>query len=162
MNREPRRPAQESPSRRLNRLLERSRIQIPWGCCVCSFTLQMNMKSRLLKSNRSTAHGSVRRCLLALLALLFNAAVAFAQGAGEPTGDVRNVHDPAVIEEAGRFYLFSTRAGIAVRCSEDLVRWRLCGDVFGHLPQWAVEDVQGLRGLWAAGIAYFDGRYTLY
>src|ERR1044071_8342641 len=122
----------------------------------------MNMKSRSLKSKQSSLHVSVRRRLLALSALLLNIAVAFAQGAAEPTGDVRNVHDPAVIEEAGRFYLFSTRAGISVRCSEDLVRWRLCGDVFGHLPQWAVEDVQGLRGLWAPDVSYFNGRYHLY
>jgi len=118
----------------------------------------MNMKSRFLKFKRSAVRGSVRRCLLAALALL-SAASAAAQG---PTGDVRNVHDPAVIEEAGRFYLFSTRAGVSVRCSEDLVRWRLCGDVFGHLPQWAVEDVPGLRGLWAPDVAYFNGKFHLY
>ncbi len=123
------------------------------------------MKSRFLKSNQSSSRVSVQHCLLALLTVLTNVAVAAGQGAtgaAGPTGDVRNVHDPAVIEESGRFYLFSTRAGISVRCSEDLVRWRLCGDVFGHLPQWAVEDVPGLRGLWAPDISYFNGRYHLY
>lgn len=106
------------------------------------------------------------RLFAALLFLLSNAAdAAHGQRASrttEPQGDIRHVHDPAVIEEAGRFYLFSTRAGLSVRCSEDLVRWRLCGDVFGHLPQWAVEEVPGLRGLWAPDIAYFNGRYHLY
>ena len=105
------------------------------------------------------------RLFAALLVLLSNAAVAVGQsasGAGGPAGDIRHVHDPTVIEEAGRFYLFSTRAGISVRCSEDLVRWRLCGDVFGHIPQWAVEEVPGLRGLWAPDISYFNGRYHLY
>jgi arabinan endo-1,5-alpha-L-arabinosidase len=77
-------------------------------------------------------------------------------------GDVRHVHDPSAIREGGTYYLFSTRAGIAVRCSEDLTRWRLCGDVFGHLPQWAVEEVPGLRGLWAPDVSYFNGRYHLY
>jgi arabinan endo-1,5-alpha-L-arabinosidase len=77
-------------------------------------------------------------------------------------GDIRHVHDPTIIREAGGYYLFSTRAGISVRCSDDLIRWRLCGDVFGHLPQWAVEDVPGLRGLWAPDISYFNGRYHLY
>jgi arabinan endo-1,5-alpha-L-arabinosidase len=125
----------------------------------------MNMKSRFLKSKQSGAHVSVRHCLLALLTLLSGVAVAAGQGAAgaaELTGDIRNVHDPAVIEEAGRFYLFSTRAGISVRCSEDLVRWRLCGDVFRDLPQWAVEEVPGLRGLWAPDISYFGGTYHLY
>jgi arabinan endo-1,5-alpha-L-arabinosidase len=110
---------------------------------------------------------SARRTHLfvALLALLSNVVVASGQGAlgaPEPTGDIRNVHDPTVIEEAGRFYLFSTRAGLSVRCSDDLVRWRLCGDVFGHLPKWAVDEVPGLRGLWAPDISYFNGRYHLY
>lgn len=77
-------------------------------------------------------------------------------------GDVRNVHDPSIIREGETFYLFSTRAGISVHCSEDLIRWRLCGDVFGHLPLWAVQDVPGLRGLWAPDISYFNGRYHLY
>lgn len=98
-------------------------------------------------------------------ALVLNVAVVSGQNMTrktEPTGDIRNVHDPTVIEEAGRFYLFSTRAGLSVRCSEDLVRWRLCGDVFGHLPQWAVQEVPGLRGLWAPDISYFNGRYHLY
>ena len=93
-----------------------------------------------------------------------------AQEAGRPTavrvadlqGDIRHVHDPSVIRDGDTFYLFSTRAGVSVRCSNDLVRWRLCGDVFGHLPQWAVEDVPGLRGLWAPDVAYFNGRYHLY
>lgn len=80
----------------------------------------------------------------------------------EPVGDVRNVHDPTVIKEGATYYLFSTRAGIAIRCSADLVRWRLCGDVFGHLPGWAVEDVKGLRGLWAPDVSYFNGRFHLY
>lgn len=85
-----------------------------------------------------------------------------AQKSAEPVGDVRNVHDPTVIKDGATYYLYSTRAGIAVRCSEDLVRWRLCGDVFGHLPGWAVEDVKGLRGLWAPDVSYFNGRYHLY
>jgi arabinan endo-1,5-alpha-L-arabinosidase len=83
-------------------------------------------------------------------------------GAAELRGDVRNVHDPSVIREGRTFYLFSTRAGISVRCSEDLVSWRLCGDVFAHLPLWAVQDVPGLRGLWAPDVSYFNGLYHLY
>lgn len=80
----------------------------------------------------------------------------------ELQGDIRQVHDPTVIKEGDTFYLFSTRAGIAIRCSQDLVRWRLCGDVFAHLPAWAVKDVPGLRGIWAPDISYFNGKYHLY
>lgn len=82
--------------------------------------------------------------------------------AEELKGDVGQVHDPTIIKDGDTFYLFSTRAGIAVRCSKDLVEWRLCGDVFAHLPGWAVTDVPGLRGIWAPDISYFNGRYHLY
>ena len=80
----------------------------------------------------------------------------------ELQGDIRQVHDPTVLKEGDTFYLFSTRAGIAIRCSQDLIRWRLCGDVFPHLPAWAVKDVPGLRGIWAPDISYFNGKYHLY
>lgn len=78
------------------------------------------------------------------------------------TGDVRQVHDPSIIKDGDTYYLFSTRAGIAVRCSKDLTHWRLCGDVFAHLPEWAVKDVPGLRGLWAPDVSYFNGKFHLY
>jgi arabinan endo-1,5-alpha-L-arabinosidase len=105
---------------------------------------------------------------LALLVLFMPDGQARGQRAASPAqaadllGDIRNVHDPSIIREGKTFYLFSTRAGISVRCSEDLLRWRLCGDVFGHLPLWAVQEVPGLRGLWAPDVARFNGKYHLY
>ena len=77
-------------------------------------------------------------------------------------GDIRQVHDPSIIKDGNTYYVFSTRAGIAIRCSKDLINWRLCGDVFAHLPEWAVKDVPGVRGLWAPDVSYFNGRYHLY
>ncbi|HEX5890432.1 MAG TPA: arabinan endo-1,5-alpha-L-arabinosidase [Pyrinomonadaceae bacterium] len=77
-------------------------------------------------------------------------------------GDIRQVHDPSIIKDGDTFYVFSTRAGIAIRCSKDLVHWRLCGDVFAHLPEWAVKDVPRVRGLWAPDVSYFNGKYHLY
>lgn len=97
-----------------------------------------------------------------LVPLLATGQRAPSQLAEELKGDVRQVHDPTIIKDGDTFYLFSTRAGIAVRCSKDLVEWRLCGDVFAHLPGWAVTDVPGLRGIWAPDISYFNGRYHLY
>jgi arabinan endo-1,5-alpha-L-arabinosidase len=107
------------------------------------------------------------KAVAALLVLLANGNPVHGQRTTPSTvaglqGDIRNVHDPSLISDGHTFYLFSTRAGISVRCSEDLVRWRLCGDVFAHLPLWAVQDVPGLRGLWAPDISYFNGRYHLY
>jgi arabinan endo-1,5-alpha-L-arabinosidase len=80
----------------------------------------------------------------------------------ELQGDIRQVHDPSIVKEGDTYYVFSTRAGIAIRCSKDLTSWRLCGDVFAHLPQWAVKDVPGLRGIWAPDVSHFNGKYHLY
>jgi arabinan endo-1,5-alpha-L-arabinosidase len=102
-----------------------------------------------------------------LLALLGCCYQVFAQTV-EPTrplelqGDIRQVHDPSIIKEGENFYLFSTRAGITIRCSKDLVLWKLCGDVFAHLPEWAARDIPGLRGLWAPDVSYFNGKYHVY
>jgi arabinan endo-1,5-alpha-L-arabinosidase len=102
--------------------------------------------------------------LLALWVLLIFPTKALEQQpqAHELQGDIRQVHDPAIIKDGDTYYLFSTRAGIAIRCSKDLISWRLCGDVFAHLPQWAVKDVPGVRGLWAPDVSYFNGKYHLY
>lgn len=106
------------------------------------------------------------KILFCLLILLIPLVAGGQRAPSRPTvelqGDIRQVHDPTIIKDGDTFYLFSTRAGIAVRCSKDLVTWRLCGDVFAHLPGWAVSDVPGLRGIWAPDISYFNGKYHLY
>ncbi len=104
----------------------------------------------------------LNRILIATFLLLAGTCAGFSQTRVVISGDIVDVHDPTVIKEKNTFYLFSTRAGISVRCSTDLLRWRLCGDVFGHLPRWAVEDVPGVRGLWAPDISYFNGKFHLY
>ena len=98
---------------------------------------------------------------LLVLQFVFSPLVA-QQPAGNLEGDIRQVHDPSIIKEGNTYYIFSTRAGIAIRCSNDMMHWRLCGDVFAHLPEWAVKDVPGLRGLWAPDVSYFNGKYHLY
>ena len=120
----------------------------------------MSIKSRKILQNGLNRPG------LAILAVSILLTVAAGQQALdreiELQGDIRQVHDPTVIKDRDTYYLFSTRAGIAVRCSKDLVTWRLCGDVFAHLPGWAVTDVPGLRGIWAPDISFFNGKYHLY
>ncbi|MCM3872460.1 MAG: arabinan endo-1,5-alpha-L-arabinosidase [Pyrinomonadaceae bacterium] len=109
-------------------------------------------------------NGLSLKFLLAFWILLVFPTVVWEQQPQPPDlqGDIRQVHDPTVIKEGDTYYLFSTRAGIAVRCSKDLISWRLCGDVFAHLPGWAVKDVQGVRGLWAPDVSYFNGKYHVY
>jgi arabinan endo-1,5-alpha-L-arabinosidase len=77
-------------------------------------------------------------------------------------GDIRGVHDPSILKERGTYYVFSTRDGIKIRCSADLTHWKQCGEVFSQLPSWAVNDVPGLKGLWAPDVSFFNGRYHVY
>ena len=125
----------------------------------------MSMKSRKICQVADLNLNCVKKFLC--LSVIVFAAVVSNQGlssamAQQLQGDIRQVHDPTIIKDGDTFYLFSTRAGIAIRCSRDLVSWRLCGDVFAHLPGWAVTDVPGLRGIWAPDISYFNGKYHLY
>lgn len=96
---------------------------------------------------------------LALSAVLFatTASPGTAQGSG-----VR-VHDPAIIEQDGTFYIFATGNGVSILRSNDLRHWEQAGRVFDALPAWAAAEVPGARGsLWAPDISHFDGKYFLY
>jgi arabinan endo-1,5-alpha-L-arabinosidase len=80
------------------------------------------------------------------------------------TGDVRPVHDPAVIKQGDWYYLFSTGGGLAVRRSGDLLHWDRIGSVFDreNLPAWAKAAVPGVKGFWAPDISFFNNKYHLY
>lgn len=80
----------------------------------------------------------------------------------ELSGDLRHVHDPAIIKAQGEYYLYSTGGGIQWRRSPDLTQWTYEGDVLGGVPQWAEEEIEGIEDLWAPDVAYFNGRYHLY
>jgi arabinan endo-1,5-alpha-L-arabinosidase len=84
------------------------------------------------------------------------------------SGDTENVHDPAVIEEGGVYYLFCTGGGrggqgvIPIRTSKDLRAWTLSGYVMDKLPEWATTEIPRGRGAWAPDISLYNGRYHLY
>jgi arabinan endo-1,5-alpha-L-arabinosidase len=82
------------------------------------------------------------------------------------SGDLEGVHDPAIIRQQHTYYLFVTNGKpgnlIPIRCSPDLLAWRLCGHVFDRLPEWAVKEIPGTRAPWAPDISFFDGKYHLY
>jgi arabinan endo-1,5-alpha-L-arabinosidase len=112
------------------------------------------------------------RCLLVLCLLVLcllvplTPAIVSAQeavgGTLELSGSIRQVHDPVIAHEDGKYYLYSTGTGVPVRCSEDLSQWRLCSAVFWRLPQWAPEQVPGVTDIWAPDVSFFNGRYHLY
>jgi len=49
-----------------------------------------------------------------------------------------------------------------IRCSDDLLHWTRCGEVFPEIPAWIRETSPKTQELWAPDISYFDGLYHLY
>lgn len=79
-------------------------------------------------------------------------------------GNVR-VHDPVMIEEGGKYYIFCTGRGISILQSDDMKHWDRIGRVFpkDSLPNWHKDDIPEQDGhLWAPDISYRNGQYHLY
>lgn len=84
----------------------------------------------------------------------------------ELEGDLR-VHDPVIAKENDTYYVFATggrrRVGfVPILCSPDMHSWTQCGYVFESLPEWAPQEIEGTRGIWAPDISYFNGLYHIY
>ncbi len=81
-------------------------------------------------------------------------------------GDISPIHDPAIIREGNTYYVFATNrfAGklVPIFCSQDLHQWKFCGHVFDAVPQWALKEIPGARGIWAPDISYVQGKFLLY
>lgn len=85
------------------------------------------------------------------------------------TGNVLPVLDPSIIRSGSTYFVFSTDipgalpgSHLPIRCSEDHVKWRLCGAVFTEIPAWVRQKVPGIVGLWAPDISFFNGVYHVY
>jgi arabinan endo-1,5-alpha-L-arabinosidase len=81
-------------------------------------------------------------------------------------GDISPIHDPTLIRHGRGYRLLASNRFqqrlVPMFCSEDLRRWRLCGNVFSEVPEWARAEVPGARGIWAPDVSYVRGRYRLY
>ena len=84
-------------------------------------------------------------------------------------GDIAPVHDPSLYLQNGVYYVFSTdpvdlkpNQYLPIRCSSDLVSWKMCGQVFTAMPAWIAQAVPGVWTLWAPDVSYFDGLYHVY
>jgi len=72
-------------------------------------------------------------------------------------------HDPVMIRQGSRYYLFCTGNGIPVWSSADRQQWQKEPPVFSTPPAWAVAAVPKFRGhIWAPDISYHNGLYYLY
>ena len=77
------------------------------------------------------------------------------------SGDISPVHDPALIQADGSYYLFTT--GGDIRRSKDLRSWSRSGHVFEQLPDWVSAEIPGVKGgYWAPDISFYKGEYRLY
>lgn len=80
----------------------------------------------------------------------------------ELSGSIQRSHDPTMIAENGKYYVFGTGPGLPIRCSDDMLEWRLCSAVFFGLPSWIREEVPAVVDLWAPDISFYNGRYQIY
>ncbi len=82
------------------------------------------------------------------------------------SGDISPIHDPSIIREGKTYYVFATNRFAQklgpIFCSIDLLSWRFCGNVFEKVPDWALQEIPGARGIWAPDISYVRGEFRLY
>ncbi len=110
----------------------------------------------------SLRQGRCVHCLWILTLVLPVISVLFQNRAAGQVGDVYRIHDPTIIEQNGRYYLFGTGFGIPIWQSDDLYHWQRSGRVFDALAGWAREHVPKARDHWAPDISFFEGEYHLY
>ncbi len=109
----------------------------------------------------------MRRLISLAIVLASTSIAARAQHAYELSGDFWGTHDPSIIKQGDTWYVFATGKApsggqMAIRCSNDLEHWRLCGQVFDSIPEWIHKDSPGTPELWAPDISYYKGEYRLY
>ena len=83
------------------------------------------------------------------------------------SGDYALTHDPSIARKGNTYYVFATTSNaregqFPIRCSNDLLAWKLCGFVFDKIPAWIHDVSPNTRDLWAPDISFFHGRYHLY
>jgi arabinan endo-1,5-alpha-L-arabinosidase len=73
------------------------------------------------------------------------------------------VHDPSMIWDGSRYYLFATGGTLGVRSSADIINWRTAGNVLSAVPSWVTSALGSNPGsLWAPDISYFNGQFHVY
>jgi arabinan endo-1,5-alpha-L-arabinosidase len=73
------------------------------------------------------------------------------------------VHDPSMIWDGARYYLFATGGTLAIRSSADILTWKNAGNVLPGIPAWITTALGSNPGsLWAPDISYFNGQFHVY
>ena len=95
---------------------------------------------------------------LLLLTVVLGASAATVEGV------LYGIPDPTIIhDDDGRFYTFSTGAGLPINRSDDLVNWKRIDRVFDKsVPDWAKEAISRPEGIWAPDIVKLNDKYYVY
>lgn len=95
---------------------------------------------------------------LLLLTVVLSASAATVEGV------LYGIPDPTIIQgDDGRFYTFSTGAGLPINRSDDLVNWKRIDRVFDKsVPDWAKEAISRPEGIWAPDIVKLNDKYYVY
>jgi arabinan endo-1,5-alpha-L-arabinosidase len=78
------------------------------------------------------------------VALWWPAAQAQEPKALQLSGDYPTTHDPSIGREGNSYYVYATTMNadegqFPIRCSNDLLAWKLCGQIFDKVPAWIHE-----------------------
>ncbi|CAE6381027.1 unnamed protein product [Rhizoctonia solani] len=85
---------------------------------------------------------------------------------GKVTGSI-DVHDPSICRDSsGKYFLFSTAPGIAIRTSTDRTNWSYAGTVWSSgQATWTdkyTNSTNGSGNIWAPDCTYKNGQFYLY
>ncbi|MDP9037201.1 MAG: arabinan endo-1,5-alpha-L-arabinosidase [Myxococcota bacterium] len=73
------------------------------------------------------------------------------------------VHDPSMIWDGSRYYLFGTGGSLNVRSSPDMRTWTGAGGIFAATPPWVTAALGAdPKSLWAPDVSYFNGEFHIY
>jgi arabinan endo-1,5-alpha-L-arabinosidase len=73
------------------------------------------------------------------------------------------VHDPSMIWDGQRYYLFATGGTLNVRSSPDILTYSNAGNISSAIPEWVTTALGTNPGsLWAPDISYFNGVFHAY
>jgi len=128
----------------------------------------MPCQGRLLSTQRERFFVRSLSLPLAALALLLAPPLLSQEPHALPlSGDYPATHDPSIGREGNNYYVFATTMNpndgqFPIRCSQDLLAWKLCGQVFDRIPAWIREASPTTKVLWAPDISFFQGKYHLY
>ena len=76
--------------------------------------------------------------------------------------DTSPIHDPAIIETEGSYYVYSSSLLGSFYTSRDLREWEHAGRVFEAIPPWLLREIPAADHIGSPDVSYYRGRYLLF